>query len=80
MTGVMEAFVAMLFLAWPVAEGHPAHGYLADPEEAGIIMEIMGFSDAESCEAFIADARAGDAGEVLPVVGTELVHAECVEY
>lgn len=78
MTNIVEAFVAMLFLSWPVAEGHPAHGYLAEPEETRLVMEVMGFSDAESCEAFIAEAQAGEG--VVPVEGAQVVHAECAEF
>lgn len=80
MSNVVEAFVAVLFLAWPVPEGHPAHGYLAEPDETRLVVEIMGFDDQAGCAEFIAAAQAGTTPGLVPVDGARVVQAECREF
>lgn len=77
MSSVAEAFVAILFLAWPVPEGHPAHGYLAEPGETAVTMQVAAFPDAQSCKDFIAAASGGGAADMLPVNGAQVMDAEC---
>ncbi|WP_366658306.1 hypothetical protein [Fodinicurvata sp. EGI_FJ10296] len=80
MTGPSVAFVAMLFLSWTVPDGAPYRDLLADPGNAEMAVEIMGFADAETCEAFIDKIREDDSGAFLPYDGATVSRAECRPY
>ena len=78
MSSAFTAFIAVLFLTWPVAETHPAHELLLRPAHTGLSIEVMGFASEADCEAFIAAAREGGAENLLPVAqGLRLDDASC---
>ncbi|PQO23895.1 hypothetical protein C2I36_05470 [Rhodobacteraceae bacterium WD3A24] len=79
MSPIMEAFVAVLFLAWPVPDGHPAAAYLVEPEETQLAVQYMGFASREDCEAFLALAQNDPPAGMLPYEGARVMGGECNE-
>lgn len=57
MITTIESFMAVFFFAWTAPEGHPIHDHLDAPEASQMFLEVLGFSDAQNCEDFVALAQ-----------------------